>query len=88
MVEKKVYEMLTLFDTSVNVNCVVSGYVCKVIVDILVKDDLIKYQDNEDFINNYEDACNDEELDENKKVNVDQSELNKIIEEYNKTYIK
>ena len=42
----------------------------------------------DDFINNYEDACNDEELDENKKVNVDQSELNKIIEEYNKTYIK
>lgn len=41
-----------------------------------------------DFINNYADACNDEELDENKKVNVDQSELDKIIEEYNKTYIK
>ena len=46
MVEKKVYEMLTLFDTSVNVNCVVSGYVCKVIVDILVKDDLIKFNDD------------------------------------------
>ena len=38
--------MLTLFDTSVNVNCVVSGYVCKVIVDILVKDDLIKFNDD------------------------------------------
>ena len=46
MVEKKVYEMLTLFDTSVNVNCVVSGYVCEVIVDILVKDDLIKFNDD------------------------------------------
>ena len=46
MVEKKVYEILTLFDTSVNVNCVVSGYVCKVIVDILVKDDLIKFNDD------------------------------------------
>ena len=46
MVEKKVYEMLTRFDTSVNVNCVVSGYVCKVIVDILVKDDLIKFNDD------------------------------------------
>ena len=46
MVEKKVYEMLTLFDTSVNVNCVVSGYVCKVIVDIVVKDDLIKFNDD------------------------------------------
>lgn len=29
-----------------------------------------------------------EELDQNRKVNVDQSELDKIIEEYNKTYIK
>ena len=46
MVEKKVYEILTLFDTSVNVNCVISGYVCKVIVDILVKDDLIKFNDD------------------------------------------
>ena len=46
MVEKKVYEILTLFDTSVNVNCVVSGYVCEVIVDILVKDDLIKFNDD------------------------------------------
>ena len=46
MVEKKVYEILTLFDTSVNVNCVVSRYVCKVIVDILVKDDLIKFNDD------------------------------------------
>ena len=46
MIEKKVYEILTLFDTSVNVNCVVSGYVCKVIVDILVKDDLIKFNDD------------------------------------------
>ena len=46
MVEKKVYEIITLFDTSVNVNCVISGYVCKVIVDILVKDDLIKFNDD------------------------------------------
>lgn len=46
MVEKKLYEILTLFDTSVNVNCVISGYVCKVIVDILVKDDLIKFNDD------------------------------------------
>lgn len=46
MVEKKVYEILTLFDTSLNVNCIISSYVCKVIVDILVKDDLIKFNDD------------------------------------------
>ena len=46
MVEKKVYEMIIIFDRYVNVNCVVSGYVCKVIVDILVKDDLIKFNDD------------------------------------------
>ena len=46
MVEKKVYEILTLFDTSLNVNCIISSYVCKVIVDIFVKDDLIKFNDD------------------------------------------
>ena len=46
MVEKKVYEILTLFDTSLNINCIISSYVCKVIVDILVKDDLIKFNDD------------------------------------------
>lgn len=44
----------------------------------------------DDIVDNnaYRERNNNEELDENKKVNVDQSELNKIIEEYNKTYIK